>query len=98
MVLRWQSYLENDTFALSVPLDTPLGGDVTANANGDKNADINLESNGVKGATFWTGPWPYWDMKELAGGLWEELSGSGLVIFKVSLPNASSNGLKASSI
>lgn len=85
MVLRWQSYIENGTFALSVPLDTPLGGDVTVNANGQKNADVNVKSNGVKEASFWTGPWPYWDMKELAVELWKTLSESGLVIFKVGL-------------
>lgn len=33
-------------------------------------------------AEFWTEPWPYWDMKERAGGLFELLSSSGLVIFK----------------
>lgn len=34
-------------------------------------------------ADFWTEPWPYWDMKERAGPLFDILSGSGLVIFKV---------------
>ncbi|EIM84187.1 DUF89 domain-containing protein [Stereum hirsutum FP-91666 SS1] len=82
MVLRWQSYLENGIFALSVPLDTPLGGDVTVGTNGQKNVVVNLEKNGVNEASFWTGPWPYWDMKELAPELWTTLSESGLVIFK----------------
>lgn len=85
MVLRWQSYLENGIFALSVPLDTPLGGDVTVGTNGQKNVVVNLEKNGVNEASFWTGPWPYWDMKELAPELWTTLSESGLVIFKVGL-------------
>ncbi|TDL23534.1 DUF89 domain-containing protein [Rickenella mellea] len=34
---------------------------------------------------FWTAPHPYWDMKLRAADLFEELSGSGLVIFKVNL-------------
>jgi len=38
-------------------------------------------------ADFWTEPWPYWDMKERAGQLFEWLAGSQLVIFKVSLVN-----------
>ncbi|KAF9238349.1 hypothetical protein BU15DRAFT_88407 [Melanogaster broomeanus] len=35
-------------------------------------------------AKFWTGPWPYWNMKERASQLWEWLHVSDLVIFKVS--------------
>ncbi|KAG2143434.1 uncharacterized protein EDB93DRAFT_1156180 [Suillus bovinus] len=35
-------------------------------------------SNGQKMTEFWNGPWPYWNMNELAP------DGSGLVIFKVS--------------
>ncbi|GJE89042.1 protein-glutamate O-methyltransferase family protein [Phanerochaete sordida] len=31
---------------------------------------------------FWTGPWPYWNVRELAPGVWEELRKSSLVIFK----------------
>lgn len=34
-------------------------------------------------ANFWTEPWPYWDMKERAGKLYESLRASELVIFKV---------------
>lgn len=34
-------------------------------------------------ADFWTEPWPYWNMKERAGELYETLRSSGLVIFKV---------------
>ncbi|KAJ7073264.1 DUF89 domain-containing protein [Mycena belliarum] len=33
-------------------------------------------------AEFWTGWAPYWDMRGRARGLWGELRGSGLVIFK----------------
>jgi hypothetical protein len=33
-------------------------------------------------ADFWTEPWPYWNMKERAGELYETLRSSGLVIFK----------------
>ncbi|KAF7980392.1 hypothetical protein HWV62_38190 [Athelia sp. TMB] len=34
-------------------------------------------------ADFWTEPWPYWNMKERARPLFETLSESGLVVFKV---------------
>lgn len=34
-------------------------------------------------ANFWTGPWPYWDLKERAPQLWSDLTESSLVIFKV---------------
>jgi damage-control phosphatase, subfamily III len=40
-----------------------------------------LGASDVK-ANFWTSPWPYWDMKEMAKDVWEGLVGSGLVIFK----------------
>ncbi|KAG1728237.1 DUF89 domain-containing protein [Suillus lakei] len=39
-------------------------------------------SNGQKMTEFWNGPWPYWNMNELAPELGQWLSGSGLVIFK----------------
>ena len=42
-----------------------------------------LGTNNVM-ADFWTEPWPYWDMKERAGKLFDWLTGSQLVIFKVS--------------
>jgi damage-control phosphatase, subfamily III len=32
---------------------------------------------------FWTSPWPYWDMRVRAPGVWGTLRDSGLVIFKV---------------
>ncbi|EMD35051.1 hypothetical protein CERSUDRAFT_116552 [Gelatoporia subvermispora B] len=63
MVERWQKYLEEGVFQLSVPLDTPLG------------------ASHVK-ANFWTSPWPYWNMKELAKDVHDSLHDSGLVIFK----------------
>ncbi|KAI9459850.1 DUF89 domain-containing protein [Lactarius psammicola] len=31
---------------------------------------------------FWTSPWPYWDMRVRAPGVWNALRESGLVIFK----------------
>ena len=31
---------------------------------------------------FWTSPWPYWNMQELAPALYDHLKGSGLIIFK----------------
>ncbi|KAI0063016.1 DUF89 domain-containing protein [Artomyces pyxidatus] len=63
MVTRWQGYLTDGTFALSVPLDTPLGA---------PRDDLD----------FWTSPWPYWDLREHAPVLWENLKESGLVVFK----------------
>ncbi|KAG1758126.1 hypothetical protein EDD22DRAFT_912194 [Suillus occidentalis] len=39
-------------------------------------------SDGQKMTEFWNGPWPYWNMNELAPELGQWLSGSGLVIFK----------------
>ncbi|KAL1741870.1 hypothetical protein HDZ31DRAFT_66503 [Schizophyllum fasciatum] len=67
VVSRWKKYLTDDTFSLSVPLDTPLGGD------GQK---------GIK-AEFWTSPHPYWNMRTEAPSLWRELhEESGMVFFK----------------
>ena len=64
-VARWNSYLANGTFTLSIPLDSTIGAS-------DEMVD------------FWTSPWPYWDMRLRTPKLWETLSQSGLVIFKVS--------------
>jgi hypothetical protein len=44
-------------------------------------------------ADFWTEPWPYWDMKERAGELFQWLRGSQLVVFKVSVAVLSSTSL-----
>ncbi|EPS95492.1 hypothetical protein FOMPIDRAFT_1132343 [Fomitopsis schrenkii] len=65
MVTRWSSYIDSGVFALSVPLDTPLG------------------ESSLK-ADFWTSPYPYWNMKDLAPEVFGGLKDSGLVIFKVS--------------
>jgi len=73
MVTRWKKYVDDGTFALSVPLEIPLGGGA---------------NEGGQVAEFWTTPWPYWDMKIRAGELWEALRSSGLVIFKVSCMHA----------
>jgi hypothetical protein len=70
MVARWQAYLADGTFALSVARDTPLG---------PPRADAAV----VEAAGFWTQPWPYWDMRLRAPELWTGLRDSGLVIFKV---------------
>lgn len=35
-------------------------------------------------ADFWTSPYPYWNMKDLAPEVFGGLKDSGLVIFKVS--------------
>ena len=66
LVSRWTTYLEKGIFSLSVPSDTPLGGD------GQKSEQ----------AEFWTASRPYWDMKSEAPDLFSLLEGSGLVIFK----------------
>lgn len=47
------------------------------------------EDTGDK-ADFWISPYPYWNMKKLAPGLFEFLKASDLVIFKVRLQNLSS--------
>ncbi|EIN05895.1 DUF89-domain-containing protein [Punctularia strigosozonata HHB-11173 SS5] len=71
MVSRWKRYIDEGKFALSVPADTPLG------PRGVTEGDV------VKKGGFWTQPYAYWDMKERATELWEELAKeSGLVIFK----------------
>ncbi|KAJ3519929.1 hypothetical protein NMY22_g12977 [Coprinellus aureogranulatus] len=66
LVKRWQKYVDEGVFKLSVPLDTPLGG---GGRKGRK-------------AEFWTTPYPYWEMEKLDGELVADLKGSGLVIFK----------------
>lgn len=71
MVQRWQRHLADGTFTLSVPRETPLG----PKGDGHEGA--------AEKAGFWTMPWACWDMKDHAPALWEYLSGSGLVIFKV---------------
>ena len=68
LVARWRKYVDDGTFALSVPMHTTFDGSHTA--------EQSL-------AEFWTTPWPYWDMKIRAADLWECLTGSELVIFKV---------------
>ncbi|KAF8343221.1 DUF89 domain-containing protein [Amanita rubescens] len=70
MVSRWQKYLDDGTFSLSVPLDRAFG-------------DAN--SNQAQDAAFWTSPHPYWDIQTRTPGLYESLKTSDLVIFKVSL-------------
>ncbi|KAF7304939.1 hypothetical protein MKEN_01208200 [Mycena kentingensis (nom. inval.)] len=66
LVKRWDRYVQDGVFSLSVPLDTPLGGGSAA----------------TEQARFWTEPAPYWNMETLAPGLWQTLKGSDLVIFK----------------
>lgn len=46
------------------------------------------EDTGGK-ADFWVSPYPYWNMKKLAPGLFETLKASDLVLFKVRLQNMS---------
>ncbi|KIP06641.1 hypothetical protein PHLGIDRAFT_514562, partial [Phlebiopsis gigantea 11061_1 CR5-6] len=70
MVSRWKSYLDSGVFALSVSQETKLG------ASNDKLTRLAQ-------ADFWTGPWPYWDMKTRAPEVWSDLRESSLVIFKV---------------
>jgi hypothetical protein len=68
MVTRWKTYIDQGVFSLSVPMDTPLGGD---------RSDMSIL------AEFWTTPWPYWQMKDHAPELFQSLGTSDLVIFKV---------------
>ncbi|KAF8890624.1 hypothetical protein BD779DRAFT_1516098 [Infundibulicybe gibba] len=66
LVTRWKRYVDDGTFALSVPIGTPLHGkEVTSQL-----------------AHFWTTPFPYWDMHIHAKELYDHLKDSGLVIFK----------------
>ncbi|KAJ2915869.1 hypothetical protein MD484_g4554, partial [Candolleomyces efflorescens] len=67
MADRWQDYVSKGIFKLSVPLDTPL---------------IGGSSDKGKAASFWTTPYPYWNLASLDPALIEELRKSGLVIFK----------------
>ncbi|EKM77045.1 hypothetical protein AGABI1DRAFT_108419 [Agaricus bisporus var. burnettii JB137-S8] len=64
MVKRWEAYVEQGVFKLSVPDESPLGENTQGKAD------------------FWTSPYPYWDMKNLAPPLYEHLRSSDLVIFK----------------
>jgi hypothetical protein len=64
MVKRWQEYVEQGVFKLSVPDESLLGENTRGKAD------------------FWTSPYPYWDMKNLAPQLYEHLRSSDLVIFK----------------
>ncbi|KAJ7063533.1 DUF89 domain-containing protein [Mycena amicta] len=70
MVRRWEGYIKDGVFSLSVPLSTPLGGGTNSAA---------------ASAKFWTEPVPYWDMETLAPQLWQTLKTSDLVIFKTCL-------------
>ncbi|KAJ7141872.1 DUF89 domain-containing protein [Mycena crocata] len=67
MVKRWEKYVEEGVFTLSVPAATPLGG------GPGESAEL---------AQFWTSPAPYWDMATKAPKLWSALKASNLVIFK----------------
>jgi hypothetical protein len=68
MVTRWNTYIDQGVFSLSVSMDTALGGDRGGMA--------------VR-AEFWTSPWPFWHMKDRAHELFRSLVESDLVIFKV---------------
>ncbi|KAJ7221720.1 DUF89 domain-containing protein [Mycena pura] len=67
MVQRWERYINDGVFLLSVPITTPLGG------GSDGTAAL---------AEFWTSPAPYWDMEVHAPKLCSALKTSNLVIFK----------------
>ena len=69
MVTRWKQYIEDGVFRLSVSEDTLLGGEC---------------KEGSMMTSFWTSPWPYWDMQTHANTLWKWFKHSGLVIFKAS--------------
>ncbi|KAJ6476204.1 DUF89 domain-containing protein [Mycena sanguinolenta] len=67
MLNRWEKYISEGIFALSVPTTTPLGG---------------VSDGAAQLADFWTHPAPYWDMRLHAPTLWDTLATSDLVIFK----------------
>lgn len=67
MAGRWRTYWDQGVFQLAVPADSALGA-------GPEKAPL---------GQFWTTPWPYWDLKLRDRDLWEHLSQSGLVVFKV---------------
>ncbi|KAK7055177.1 DUF89 domain-containing protein [Favolaschia claudopus] len=67
MIRRWEKYINDGVFSLSVPAATPLGG---------------KSEEAQRLAGFWTSPAPYWNMEVLASDLYKGLKGSDLVIFK----------------
>ncbi|RDB19624.1 hypothetical protein Hypma_013262 [Hypsizygus marmoreus] len=67
MVTRWKNYVDEGVFKLSVPLATPLGG---------SGSEVDLFGS------FWTSPWPYWNLKDYAPELFSALQESSLVVFK----------------
>ncbi len=73
-IARWNEYLVDGTFSLSVARDAAVGASDEA-------------------FNFWTSPWPYWDMRVRAPGVWNVLRGSGLVIFKVKCNFFKGNGM-----
>lgn len=68
MVTRWKAYIDEGVFSLSVSMNTVLGGD---------------RGSMAVPAEFWTSPWPYWQMEDLAHELFQSLVESDLVVFKV---------------
>ncbi|KII83842.1 hypothetical protein PLICRDRAFT_58283 [Plicaturopsis crispa FD-325 SS-3] len=84
MVARWKRHLADGTFALSVPLDTPLGGTRSQSTAGGEAtpAYSRADATPEEQAQFWTSPWPYWDMETRAPALWASLRESSLVVFK----------------
>jgi len=71
MVERWNRYVDEGIFALSVPVDTKLGG----------GSNLQL-GDPVEAAAFWTSAKPYWNLKEESPTLFDSLKTSSLVIFK----------------
>lgn len=83
MVTRWKIYIDSGVFVLSVPSDTRLGANDAQVCLEILHLLVLLSGNGNPQANFWTSPWPYWNMKERAPEVWNNLKESGLIIFKV---------------
>lgn len=73
---RWRSHLADGTFALSVPFDSPIG--IPPSSASEEAGGTEL-----KNAAFWTMGNSYWSLPDdNNANLMEQLSQSGLVIFK----------------
>ena len=85
---RFQERIQSGQFELSVGHDTPLGM-LSALKRGasiydesKRNANYSLGATSDAQFEFWTEPYAYHHMEEIAPKLWEYLHGSTLVIFK----------------
>jgi len=82
---RFQERTQSGQFELSVGLDTPLGMLSALSVNAPTHGMYPNHSAGSTSDTqfeFWTEPYAYHHMEEIAPKLWEYLRRSTLVIFK----------------